>query len=103
MHETPLTALILSGGGARAAYQVGVLRALVRMRRATLGPLARQHNPFGVFCGTFAGAITTAALARQADRFEAAVEAVARVWAPSRPAITWWKPAALPRRPAPPA
>ena len=80
MHETPLTALVLSGGGARAAYQVGVLRALVRIRRATLGPLARQHNPFGVICGTSAGAINAAALACQADRFEAAVEVVARVW-----------------------
>lgn len=80
MHETPLTALVLSGGGARAAYQVGVLRALVRMRRATLGPLARQHNPFGVICGTSAGAINAAALACHADRFEAAVEVVAKVW-----------------------
>jgi NTE family protein len=80
MHETPLTALVLSGGGARAAYQVGVLRALVRIRRHTLGPLARQHNPFGVICGTSAGAINAAALACQADRFEAAVEVVARVW-----------------------
>jgi NTE family protein len=80
MHETPLTALVLSGGGARAAYQVGVLRALVRIRRSSLGPLARQHNPFGVICGTSAGAINAAALACQADRFEAAVEEVAQVW-----------------------
>ena len=80
MHETPLTALVLSGGGARAAYQVGVLRTLVRMRRQTLGPMARQHNPFGVICGTSAGAINAAALACQADRFEAAVEVVAKVW-----------------------
>jgi NTE family protein len=80
MHETPLTALVLSGGGARAAYQVGVLRALVRIRRDALGPLARQHNPFGVICGTSAGALNAAALACQADRFEAAVEEVAQVW-----------------------
>ncbi len=80
MHETPLTALVLSGGGARAAYQVGVLRALVRIRRDALGPLARLHNPFGVICGTSAGALNAAALACQADRFEAAVEEVAQVW-----------------------
>ena len=80
MHEQPLTALVLSGGGARAAYQVGVLTALVRMRREVQGPAARQHNPFGVICGTSAGAINAAALACQADRFEAAVEVVARVW-----------------------
>jgi len=80
MHEKPLTALVLSGGGARAAYQVGVLRALVRIRREALGPLERQHNPFGVVCGTSAGALNAAALACQADRFEAAVEVVAKVW-----------------------
>ena len=33
MYETPLTGLVLTGGGARAAYQVGVLRALTRLRR----------------------------------------------------------------------
>jgi len=80
MYETPLTALVLSGGGARAAYQVGVLRALVRIRREALGPVARLRNPFGIICGTSAGAINAAALAANADRFEAAVEVVAKVW-----------------------
>jgi len=80
MHETPLTALVLSGGGARAAYQVGVLKALARLRGQALGPLARESNPFGVICGTSAGAINAAALACQADRFEAAVDVVAEVW-----------------------
>ncbi len=80
MYETPLTALVLSGGGARAAYQVGVLRALARIRREALGPLARLRNPFGVICGTSAGAINAAALAANADRFEASVEVLAKVW-----------------------
>ena len=80
MYETPLTALVLSGGGARAAYQVGVLRALVRIRREALGPMARLRNPFGVICGTSAGAINASALAAHADRFEAAVEVLAKVW-----------------------
>ncbi|MDE2367482.1 MAG: patatin-like phospholipase family protein [Burkholderiales bacterium] len=80
MYETPLTALVLSGGGARAAYQVGVLRALARLRRETLGPAARLRNPFGVICGTSAGAINAMALACQADRFESVVEVIARVW-----------------------
>ncbi len=80
MHETPLTALVLSGGGARAAYQVGVLRALARMRREALGPRLRLANPFGVICGTSAGAINAAALAAHCDRFEGAVEVIARVW-----------------------
>jgi len=80
MYETPLTALVLSGGGARAAYQVGVLRALARIRREALGPMARLSNPFGVICGTSAGAINAAALAANADRFEASVEVLAKVW-----------------------
>ncbi|MCA3241996.1 MAG: patatin-like phospholipase family protein [Rubrivivax sp.] len=80
MHEKPLTALVLSGGGARAAYQVGVLRALVRIRRSALGPRARLDNPFGVIVGTSAGAINAAALATHADRFEGAVEVLAKVW-----------------------
>ena len=80
MYETPLTALVLSGGGARAAYQVGVLKALARMRREALNPMARMRNPFGVICGTSAGAINAAALAANADRFEASVEVLAKVW-----------------------
>ncbi len=80
MHETPLTALVLSGGGARAAYQVGVLRALVAIRRSARGPRARLDNPFGIIVGTSAGAINAAALAAHADRFEGAVEVLAKVW-----------------------
>jgi NTE family protein len=80
MHETPITALVLSGGGARAAYQVGVLRAIARMRREALGPMARLRNPFGVICGTSAGAINALALAAHADRFDAAVEILSQVW-----------------------
>jgi NTE family protein len=80
MVETPLTGLVLSGGGARAAYQVGVLRAIVRLRRQALGARARLSNPFGVICGTSAGAINAAALACHADRFEASVEVLHQVW-----------------------
>jgi NTE family protein len=80
VYETPLTGLVLSGGGARAAYQVGVLRALARLRREHLEPAQRAHNPFGVMVGTSAGAINAAALAAHADRFDAAVEVLAKVW-----------------------
>jgi NTE family protein len=78
MYETPLAGLILTGGGARAAYQVGVLRALARLRRECGAELAR--NPFGVIVGTSAGAINAAALACGADDFEASVERVSQVW-----------------------
>jgi len=73
-----VTGLVLSGGGARAAYQVGVLKALMRLRReagADDGP-----NPFDVICGTSAGAINAAALACQADDAERAVQDLCAVW-----------------------
>lgn len=72
-----LTGLILTGGGARAAYQVGVLKAVAHLQRATKGPLG---NPFPVIAGTSAGAINAAALASRADDFQAAVAAIAGVW-----------------------
>ncbi|GAB4123249.1 MAG: patatin-like phospholipase family protein [Rubrivivax sp.] len=81
MSSDPVTGLVLGGGGARAAYQVGVLRALTALRREVLGPAATAAgNPFPVITGTSAGAINAAALAAQADRFDAAVAALAEVW-----------------------
>ena len=80
MYDTPLTGLVLSGGGARAAYQVGVLRAIARLRREHASDSSLRRNPFGVICGTSAGAINAAALACNADQFDASVEGVAQVW-----------------------
>ncbi len=71
------TGLVLTGGGARAAYQVGVLRALARIRRE-VG--AARGNPFGIIAGTSAGAINAAALACQSDRFDMAVAGLVNVW-----------------------
>jgi NTE family protein len=71
------TGLVLTGGGARAAYQVGVLKAVARIRRE-VG--AARTNPFGVIAGTSAGAINAAALACHADRFDHAVAGVVDVW-----------------------
>lgn len=71
------TGLILTGGGARAAYQVGVLSAVMRIRReAGLS----GGNPFPVIAGTSAGAINAAALAGRADDFDDAVTGLAHVW-----------------------
>ena len=78
MYETPITGLVLTGGGARAAYQVGVLQALAGLRRDSAADLRR--NPFAVICGTSAGAINSAALASQADRFDQAVDELCAVW-----------------------
>jgi NTE family protein len=66
--------LVLPGGGARAAYQVGVLRAM-----SDLLP-ARASNPFPVITGTSAGAVNATALAIHADRFRVAVGNLERVW-----------------------
>ena len=78
MSHPPLTGLILTGGGARAAYQVGVLSAM-RSIRAECGQA--QGNPFPVIAGTSAGALNAAALAARADDFDAAVEHLVSVWA----------------------
>lgn len=78
MPTSPTTGLILTGGGARAAYQVGVLSAL-RSIRAESGH--GQGNPFPVIAGTSAGAINATALAARADDFDAAVEHLVSVWA----------------------
>ncbi len=78
MPADPRTGLILTGGGARAAYQVGVLGALTRLRRDAGAPAA---NPFAVITGTSAGAINAAALACGCDEFDAAVERIVSVWA----------------------
>lgn len=71
------TGLILSGGGARAAYQVGVLAAIGRMRQEAG---AAQDNPFPVISGTSAGAINAAFLASNADRFDTAISELVDVW-----------------------
>ena len=78
MYETPLTGLVLSGGGARAAYQVGVLQAIAQLRRESGTDLRR--NPFAVICGTSAGAINSAALACRSDDFDDAVGQLGEVW-----------------------
>lgn len=67
-------ALILSGGGARAAYQVGVLMALKEILPAL------THNPFPIICGTSAGAINALALATHAGSFDVAVKDLQTIW-----------------------
>jgi len=66
--------VIMSGGGARAAYQVGVLKALARILPPGI------PNPFPIICGTSAGAINAASLAVYANSFQQAVRRLERVW-----------------------
>lgn len=68
---------MLTGGGARAAYQVGVLKAVAQIRRESLAPAG---NPFPVITGTSAGAINAAALACRCADFDDGVRALAEVW-----------------------
>lgn len=68
------TALVLTGGGARAAYQVGVLGAVRELWRG------RSGHPFPILCGTSAGAINAAALAVFADDFSMAVRRIGYIW-----------------------
>jgi NTE family protein len=70
----PRAGLVLTGGGARAAYQVGVVKAV----RDILGNPVK--NPFPILCGTSAGAINAATLAVFADDFTRGVGSLLEVW-----------------------
>jgi len=72
------TGLILTGGGARAAYQVGVLQAISQILWESGWRPAR--NPFDIICGTSAGAINAVALACRADNFSEGVQKLLDVW-----------------------
>jgi NTE family protein len=66
---------VLPGGGARGAFQVGVLKAIAEIvPRGTV-------NPFGIISGTSAGAINSVVLAAKARRYRVAVAELERVWA----------------------
>lgn len=75
----PKLGLILTGGGARAAYQVGVLKAI-----AELLP-RRARNPFPVICGTSAGALNAATLAINARQFQKGVQYLVNIWSNFQP------------------
>ncbi|MGA9575334.1 MAG: patatin-like phospholipase family protein [Lysobacterales bacterium] len=67
------TALVLPGGGARGAYQVGVLKAIDELT-------GHGKNPFPVICGTSAGAINAAVLASHAHEFSTGVQRLEQFW-----------------------
>ncbi len=72
------TALVLPGGGARGAFQVGVLKAIVEL----IPP--RACNPFPIISGTSAGAINSVVLASKARHYSIAVDELERVWSQFR-------------------
>lgn len=68
-----MTALVLSGGGARASYQVGVVRGVQEICKF-------KRNPFKIICGTSAGAINAAFLAGYANDMTAGIHRLQNVW-----------------------
>ncbi|MGB5339448.1 MAG: patatin-like phospholipase family protein [Gammaproteobacteria bacterium] len=73
--EVPVTGLILPGGGARNAYQAGVLKAI--------GDILPEdaENPFPVICGVSSGAMNAVLLASSATRFQEGVDRLYGIWA----------------------
>jgi len=74
MTRPPRIAIVLTGGGARAAYQVGVLRGI-----ADLLPKGAP-NPFAIVCGTSAGAVNAVGIAADALHYRRAVLRLQAVW-----------------------
>ena len=73
-----LTGLVLTGGGARAAYQVGALQAVCDLLDPGRGP--GFSNPFPIICGTSAGSINAAALACRAHEPHEAMRRTRHLW-----------------------
>lgn len=72
-------ALVLSGGGARGAYQAGVLKALAEILPRT------TYNPFPIICGTSTGAINALALAGRAGPFRLRIRKLEFIWRSIKP------------------
>src|SRR5688572_24695021 len=68
------TGLILTGGGARAAYQVGVLKAVSEI-------CPKRRWPFPIIVGTSAGAVSASILAANVTRWHQSVKEIENVWA----------------------
>ncbi|MFT6188970.1 MAG: NTE family protein [Oleispira sp.] len=75
--------LILSGGGARAAYQVGVLKAINKILPKTSG------NPYDIIAGTSAGAINGVALASYAEHHHIGIRHLERIWTNFKPNLIY--------------
>jgi NTE family protein len=72
--ESPSLGLVLTGGGARSAYQVGVLKGVAELVRRG------SACPFPIITGTSAGAVSAIALASDAAHFRRSVYGIERVW-----------------------
>ncbi|MGB7930890.1 MAG: patatin-like phospholipase family protein [Gammaproteobacteria bacterium] len=73
-HEPQVTGLVLPGGGARSAYQAGVLKAI-----ADILP-EDARNPFQVISGASSGALNAVLLASNAMKFREGVRRLNGIW-----------------------
>jgi len=72
--------LVMTGGGARGAYQAGVLKRIGEIKQ-----LQGKPNPFPIIGGSSAGAINGAGLAMGCDDFPLATRVLAHIWSNLRP------------------
>jgi NTE family protein len=72
--------LVMTGGGARGAYQAGVLKRIGEIKR-----VQTHGNPFPIIGGSSAGAINGSGLAAGSDEFSVATKVVAELWSSIRP------------------
>lgn len=70
-----MKALVLSGGGARGAYQVGVLQAV-----AEIATEHKLRSPFKIYTGISAGAINAAFMSCGADNFSLTASRLSKMW-----------------------
>lgn len=72
--------LVMTGGGARGAYQAGVLKRIGEIKR-----VQSEGNPFPIIGGASAGAINGSALAAGSDDFSLATRTLAGLWSNLKP------------------
>ena len=72
--------LVVTGGGARGAYQAGVLKRIGEIKR-----VRTYGNPFPIIGGSSAGAITGTAIAAGSDDFALTTKLTAQLWSRLEP------------------
>jgi len=72
--------LVMTGGGARGAYQAGVLQRIGKLKN-----VRARGNPFPIIGGASAGAINGCALAAGSDDFSAVTDTIAQLWSELKP------------------
>ena len=73
---TPMTGLVLSGGGARGAYEIGVVLGIIE----ALELKESDPTPFPILCGTSIGSINAGWIAAFSDRGTLNPEVLVNEW-----------------------